>query len=376
MVKKVSTFACLLFLVIGVAGFASNKASQHVIVSLSGNQGGEGYYISCVMATLRSSIPGTEAEIEYSIDGGQTWKPYNESIELCKTTLVMYKRNQKTEAAQEPQTIVVYIDMKPPAITATINPAANASGWNNSNVTVSFNCSDMTSGIQKCPPPVNLMNEGKMQSVSGTAFDKAGNAATTSINVNIDKTPPKIIITGPREGEKYFICNLPVPSYPVADDLSEVKSSKEDYDGGNEKKAGNFTYTVTAMDNAGNIAIERVRYRGIYAFEGFRNPIAYRKPFALGSTIPISFVLTDGCNNPVSTAIATLALQKVSREEPDGEPLDTPSILADKGDAFWYDFMTGQYVYKLATDNLSAGIWKITVYLDDGTEYSFPIGIK
>ncbi len=375
MFKKTVTLTFLLVLVLGAAGFANSQSSQPVIVSLSGNQGDGGYYVSCVMATLRSSIPGA-AGIEYSIDGGQTWKPYNESFELCKTTLVMYRSRQRTEAAQEPQTVVVYIDMKPPAITATLSPAANASGWNNSNVTVSFNCSDMISGIQKCSSPVTLMSEGETQSVTGTAVDKAGNAATTSVSVKIDKTPPKIIITGSREGEKYAFCNLPVPSRLVTDELSGVKSGREDYDGGNEKKTGNFTYAVTATDNAGNIAIERVKYKGIYAFEGFQNPVAYRKPFVLGSTIPVSFVLTDGCNNPVSTATATLAVQRVSREAPAGEPIDTASILADKGDAFWYDFMTGQYIYKLATDNLSAGTWKITVYLDDGMSYSIPIGIK
>lgn len=376
MVKQAIIFIFLLAIVFGMAGIAGSQSLPPVIVLLSGNQGEGGYYVSCVTATLKAPIPGGAAEVEYSTDGGQTWKLYDGKFELCKTTVIMYRVKRITEPMQEPQTIAVYIDMTPPAISAIINPNPNAAGWSNTNVTVSFNCRDMISGIHKCSSSVTLMSEGETQSVTGTAVDKAGNTAATSISVNIDKTPPKIIITGPREGEKYSFCNLPAPSHLVTDDLSGVKSSMEDYDGGNEKKIGNFMYTVRAMDNAGNIAIERIKYKGIYAFEGFQNPIANRKPFALGSTIPVSFALTDGCNNPVPTATATLTVQKVSKEEPAGEPIDNKDVIADSGNVFWYDYTSGQYMYKLDSHSLSVGMWKIIVTLDDGMQYSIPVGIK
>jgi len=48
-------------------------------------------------------------------------------------------------------------------------------GWNNSNVTVTFTCSDASSGIASCSGPVTVANEGANQSVTGHAVDNAGN---------------------------------------------------------------------------------------------------------------------------------------------------------------------------------------------------------
>src|SRR5260370_19927857 len=60
---------------------------------------------------------------------------------------------------------IVGVDNDPPAITASINPPPNAAGWNNSNVTVSFSCSDKTSGVAFCPSPVLVTTEGAAQTV-------------------------------------------------------------------------------------------------------------------------------------------------------------------------------------------------------------------
>jgi RHS repeat-associated protein len=89
-------------------------------------------------------------------------------------------------------TVLVNIDKTPPAITANAFPAANAAGWNNRDVTVSFSCSDLLSGMAVCPSASTISTEGANQIASGTAADKAGNNATASATVNVDKTPPSI----------------------------------------------------------------------------------------------------------------------------------------------------------------------------------------
>src|SRR5262249_36170624 len=62
-------------------------------------------------------------------------------------------------------------------------------------VTVTFNCSDKTSGVASCPAPVTVSTEGANQVVSGTASDLAGNNASASTAVNLDMTPPTITAT-------------------------------------------------------------------------------------------------------------------------------------------------------------------------------------
>ncbi len=92
-------------------------------------------------------------------------------------------------------------DTQPPTITASVSPAANAAGWHNDDVTVSFDCADAGSGVATCPGAVVVDTEGGNQAVSGTATDVAGNSASTSVTVNLDKTPPELAEYDPADGE-------------------------------------------------------------------------------------------------------------------------------------------------------------------------------
>src|SRR6266567_3960399 len=92
--------------------------------------------------------------------------------------------------------LIVGVDNQPPTVTAKASPAPNAAGWNNTNVTVTFTCSDAISGIATCPPSQTVTTEGANQVISGTATDNAGNTASTSVTLNIAKTPSKITAAG------------------------------------------------------------------------------------------------------------------------------------------------------------------------------------
>ncbi|MET0650004.1 MAG: Calx-beta domain-containing protein [Pyrinomonadaceae bacterium] len=92
----------------------------------------------------------------------------------------------------------------PPSITAVLNPAPNAAGWNNSDVTVTFNCADAVSGIETCPAPVVVNAETDGRIVSGIAVNKGGESATTSVTVRLDKTPPSLGVTSPADGASLF----------------------------------------------------------------------------------------------------------------------------------------------------------------------------
>src|SRR4029077_11032859 len=93
------------------------------------------------------------------------------------------------------------IDKTKPVITGKRTPAANANGWNNTDVEVTFTCADNLSGIAANDVAgTTVTGEGANQSVTNTGgcTDKAGNSAdaVTVGSINIDKTKP--VITGER----------------------------------------------------------------------------------------------------------------------------------------------------------------------------------
>lgn len=114
-------------------------------------------------------------------------------------------------------------DSAPPAITAVVTPAPNAAGWNKSDAIVTFNCADATSGIDACSDPVTVSVETSGQTVLGVAADKAGNTATTSVTVKLDKTPPGLEVTSPVNGARFFASSVAVGG-TVADALSGLAS--------------------------------------------------------------------------------------------------------------------------------------------------------
>jgi RHS repeat-associated protein len=168
-----------------------------------------------------------------------------------------------TDAAGNSATtsITLNIDKTPPTITAALSPAANAAGWNNSNVTVSFTCSDSLSGVANCPALTTVTTEGASQAVSGTATDVAGNTASTSVTVKLDKTPPTISITSPANGAMFTTSSAAVTG-SVSDALSGVSAVTCDgapatvqsgaFSCSVTLNPGSNTITAQATDVAGN----------------------------------------------------------------------------------------------------------------------------
>src|SRR5205823_1693013 len=101
------------------------------------------------------------------------------------------------EQASDHDPSVVRLTMARPTIAATAAPAANAAGWNNTDVTVTFTCADPLSALVACPAPVTLSTEGANQSATGTATLKIGGTiSATASGISIDKTAPQVSYSG------------------------------------------------------------------------------------------------------------------------------------------------------------------------------------
>ncbi len=156
-------------------------------------------------------------------------------------------------------------DDTPPEITATVSPEPNAAGWHRGAVTVSFDCSDTTSGIASCSGPVVLADEGANQIVTGQAVDLAGNTSQASASVSIDLTPPVVQIFSPVDGSTIpgfgFTAEGSVWDTLSGVDGAELDGSPLDLDpaGAFSREidvpdAGTYPFEVTAVDVAGNPA--------------------------------------------------------------------------------------------------------------------------
>jgi hypothetical protein len=146
------------------------------------------------------------------------------------------------------------VDMVPPTIMGEADPAGNAAGWNNTDVTVSFTCTDADSGVASCSAPTTLSMEGANQSVTGTATDVAGNSASATVSgISIDKTAPSITASRSAAPNAAGWNNGAVTvSFACADGLSGMASCSADQtlssEGMGQSASG------MAMDIAGNAA--------------------------------------------------------------------------------------------------------------------------
>ncbi len=353
-----------------------------------------GHHTGCVNVQLdtTASSSGT-AVTQYSFDG-VTWYDYTGQFTVCSdgATDVYYKAKSNAGNAEAPKTITIKIDTTPPVTTHSLSGAMGNDGWYVSDVTVTLTATDAASGVAEIHYVLDgveqvvtantatfTVSQDGVHSLTYWAKDVAGivEAQQGPVSFKIDQTMPVITITGVTEGVKYPACSPPTPSYSVTDAASGLATHSATLEGGNANGVGTFTYTVTATDNAGNTVTETVTYKVVYSFDGFQTPVTLSRPFKLGSTIPVKFVLTDGCGAYVSNATATLSVVQLSGAEPLGEPIDGTTNVPDSGNVFRYVLADNHYIYNLSTgDSLSTGTWRVTATLDDGETYSVDIGIK
>ncbi|HUZ35804.1 MAG TPA: putative Ig domain-containing protein [Streptosporangiaceae bacterium] len=139
------------------------------------------------------------------------------------------------------------LDKTPPSITAVVQPAPNAAGWNNSDPTISYTCLDALSGVELCPGPQTASTDGANQVFPATAVDNASNNTTITTTVNVDTAPP--VVSNAAVGQATITDGGSTTlSADVADSLSGV-SAAEFYTG-TDPGPGNGTAMTVANGTA------------------------------------------------------------------------------------------------------------------------------
>jgi hypothetical protein len=191
--------------------------------------------------------------------------------------------------------VTLNIQTTPLKIVPLVSPAPGAAGWNNSNVTVSFQCTGGAPPVQ-CPQPKVVSTEGANQSIAGTATDADGNSVTAAVSISLDKTPPILAIASPADGS-----NSPTAAVAVTGSVSDAFSgasgltcngapaalSGPSFSCNVTLVAGNNAVVVAATDVAGNsVSLSR--------------NLVFAIPIGLSITVPASLHLFSA--NPITVS--------------------------------------------------------------------------
>ncbi|MGW4210878.1 OmpL47-type beta-barrel domain-containing protein [Lentzea sp. NPDC004789] len=195
-------------------------------------------------------------ETHYKVNGGAAQTGGQLTLNAQGTYAVEYWSTDNAGNTEAAKTVTVNIDKTPPTITHTQSPAANANGWHNGAVTVTFTCGDSGgSGVASCGPDRTVSAEGKDQAVTGTVTDNAGNTASDPATLSIDTTKPTITPTVHGTAQNGWYNTDITVSYECDDALSGVDSCTATQTLG---EGANQTATGTATDAAGNSATASV----------------------------------------------------------------------------------------------------------------------
>lgn len=227
-----------------------------------------GWFVtSGIPVAFRATDAGSGiATTYYSIDGGEPQvygEPFTANLATGTHTISYWSVDlaDNEEPHADTNIVRIQVDTIAPTITGSRSPAANAAGWNNTPVAVTFSCTDDDSGVDGvagCAGDTELVNDGAGQSVVGDAVDVAGNRSSTEVtDIDIDQTPPTLqgAVSDPN-GAGWYNGDVSV-KWIGADALSGIDPDSQPADSTIRGEGGNLTAgPVTIKDKAGNTSAE------------------------------------------------------------------------------------------------------------------------
>ena len=143
-------------------------------------------------------------------------------------------------------------DATPPVTTAAASRAADANGWYNHALTVSFAGTDVTSGIASCSSASYSGPDSGSAAVGGSCTDKAGNAGVASLPLKYDATPPATTAAASRAADsKGWYNHALTVSFTGTDVTSGIASCSSGSYSGPDNAGASVAGSCT--DNANNV---------------------------------------------------------------------------------------------------------------------------
>src|SRR2546425_8253697 len=244
------------------------------IATFAGVPGNNGWFTSNVTVRLDATDASSGvAAIHYRVDDGP-WQDYTGAFILVEGRHALaYYAVDVAGLVEAEHSASILIDTTPPTTTAVLSGTLGSNGWYISNVTVSLNATDASSGVASI---FYRVDNGPWGTYSGSfsladgphdieyyATDRAGNAEpATSRNISIDTMPPQstITVTGTLGRGGWYISNVTI-SLAATDATSGVASITYRLDSGSWQTYGipfsltdgRHTLQYFATDIAGNV---------------------------------------------------------------------------------------------------------------------------
>ena len=235
-----------------------NNAAVQVALAATDETGGSGvkqltYSATGAQVIATTTVAGAIALVTIAVEGD--------------TTLSVFATDNAGNVSTA-ITLTVRIDTTTPTIAGARAPAANAAGWNNTDVTVTFTCSDARSGVAICAGPTTISSEGQDQTATGSARDRADNTATTTVRgISIDRTSPRTTaIQTPSASAAGWSRGPVTVTLSATDALSGVARTEVSQDGGpfssyttplRISADGVHTLRYRSADRAGNVEADQ-----------------------------------------------------------------------------------------------------------------------
>ena len=272
------------------------------------------------------------------------------------------------------------IDLKAPTVTCT---APLTDPWYSANVSVPCTALDGGSGLAA---PSSATFALLTSVAAGSANAAASTSSTTITDVagnsvvagpfgpyKVDLSAPTITITTPALNATYLIGSVVTPVFSCADVGSgiAVGSCTGNVANLDTTTAGTRTFTVTAVDVAGNLTTLIRSYTVAYNVCLQYDPT---KPSPLGGTMVIKLQLCNAAgvnlSSPSIAVVATLI---------DGSVAPPPNFQGGSNLGNVFRFASGTYIYNLDTSQLptiGAGLHTLGFTVNGAGNYAAPFTLK